>query len=335
MHTKKMFLITLFFLLFLSIFTVAPAFAAGSFSQTFLRYDRMKIGTLSSMQLLIVPKSTGTEAEIKIVFGAGITVSATAVGSTTNLPTGSVGVPGTLTITGAGSSMVIAGVTDLTVGTTYVVNIGSGVSTPAAAGQTLDTVYTQTAAHAAIDNTTVASRFISDDQLVITGNVPPSFTFVLSGNTDAFTGDINSSSVVSTTGKTVTVTTNANKGWIGWVKSTNAGLLSVTTGESIGTSGVVDTSPTTCVAATDCYVLDADKTTTGTGGGSLTIAGEYNGTDTNSGGTLSTNLTPFVTRTGKTDGDVITLIARATMISTKAAADDYTDTLTIIGAGNF
>jgi hypothetical protein len=238
-------------------------------------------------------------------------------------------------VASGGTTMVITGMSALTVGTTYAFNIGTGISTPATAGQILDTIATQTSGHVVIDSTTIASRFITNDQIVITGNVPPSFTFSLSGNTDSFTTDLGSSAVVSTSGRTVSVTTNASKGWIGWVKSSNAALTSVTSGESVATSGTIDGATSTCSGGTDCYVLDADKTTTGTGSGALTIAGEYDGSDTSSGGTLSASLTPFVTRTGKTNGDVITLIARASIVATKAAANDYTDTLTVIGAGNF
>lgn len=309
---------------------------ATRLTQARLRYDRMKAGQQTGMQLLVVPASTATEAKIKIVFGTGVSVPSSGVTSNTSpLDSGLTAMPGALTVTSAGTSMIIA-VSDLTVGTTYALNIsGAGVTTPGAAGVITETISTLTSGDAVIDSTSIASRFIADDQIVITANVPPTFTFVLSGNTDAFTADLSSGSVVSTNGRTVTVTTNAAKGWTGWVKSANAGLSSVTTGESIGTSGVVNGSPTTCGAGGDCYVLDADLTTSGAGGGSLAIAGEYNGGDTNSGGTLSTAFQQFATRTGKTDGDVITLIARATMIATKAAGSDYTDTLTVIGAGNF
>lgn len=331
---KKLFLLVLSFLLILPFLKIDQVFAA-SFSQASIRYDRMKTSTATSIQVLLVPKTVGT-TEIKVTFGAGVTIPTTGLTvTTTNLPSGAVALPGTLTVASNGSSIVVTGLTTLTVGTTYAFNVGTGISTPVAAGQILDTIDSQNSTHTVIDSTTVASRFITDDQIVITGNVPPSFTFSLSGNTDSFTTDLSSSSVVSTTGKTVSVTTNASKGWIGWVKSANTSLLSATSGESINTTGTVDSTTSTCSAGTDCYVLDADKTTTGTGSGALSIAAEYDGTGTSSGGTLSTSLTPFATRTGKTNGDVITLIARASIISTKAAANDYTDTLTIIGAGNF
>jgi hypothetical protein len=239
---------------------------------------------------------------------------------------------------GSGTSIVVSGLTDLTVGTTYAFNIaisgtGIGVTTPAAGTQT-DVVSTLVSGGAVLDSSSVASRFISDDQVVITANVPPTFTFVLSGNTDAFTTDLTSGTVSKTLGIGLSVTTNAAKGWTGWIKSANAALSSVTTGQSIGTSGAVNATPETCVVATDCYLLSVGVTS-GTGAGSLAADAEYAGNGTTTGGTFSTLYQPFAGRTGKTSGDVIWFKALATMTATKEAGSDYTDTWTIIGAGNF
>lgn len=306
---------------------------AAQFTKASLRYDRMKASTLSSLQIVIVPTTNATEAKVKIVFPSA-TVGAGQSATTANTPSGAVGLPGTLTATGAGTSIVVTGVTDLTVGTTYAFNLTVGVSTPVA-GSALDSITTLTAGDSAVDTTTVLSRYVTDDQIVITANVPPTFTFTLSGNTDTFTTDLSSSTVSVTNGKTVSVATNAAKGWIGWVKSANSALASVTTGESIGTTGALNSAPSVCQVNTDCYLLDADLTTTGSGTGSLAIDPEYLGVGTSDGGTLSSTFQPFASRTGKTAGDVITLIAKASMVATKAAGADYTDTLTVVGAGSF
>ena len=203
-----------------------------------------------------------------------------------------------------------------------------------AAGTTTDTIQSLTAGDVVIDLAKIASRYITDDQVVITANVPPTFNFALTGNTDAFTTDLSAGAVSTTTGIGLSVSTNAAKGWTGWIKSTNAALTSVTTTESIGTSGTLNAAPETCNVATDCYVLSVGVTS-GTGAGSLTADAEYAGNGTTTGGTFSTAYQPFASRTGKTNGDVIWFKALATMIATKAAGSDYTDTWTIIGAGNF
>lgn len=326
------FLSALVILVAVSFKVIVPIVMAGNFSRATLRFDRMKTSTVSSMYVTFVPAGAGTVAKVKLYL-TGATIAASPSINTTGLPSGVTALPGAFTVVGSGTAVTISGVTALTIGTTYGFNIATGITNGAAAGQLINTIRTTTSADATIDETRVASYFVTDDQIVITAQVPPIFTFVLSGNTDTFTTDLSSSSVVSTNGQTVTVTTNAAKGWTGWVRSANQALTSITTGQSIGTTGLVGT-PSTCQAATDCYVLNSLVTTTGAGTGALTSDAGYTGGATQ-GGTLSSSFQTFAARTGTTDGDVITLKSRATIVATKAAAGDYTDTLTVVGAGNF
>jgi hypothetical protein len=116
-------------------------------------------------------------------------------------------------------------------------------------------------------------------------------------------------------------------------------LNSAGTGASIPTAGSVDNSPTDLTSVTG-YVLDVNITTdSATGTGTVSQAAdygaEYNGTNTTSGGTLSTTFQPIAASSGTTDGDVLTLIERAKISAVQAAATDYTDTLTIVAAGRF
>jgi hypothetical protein len=298
----------------------------------------MQQNSASSLQIMIVPASVGTENRVKLVFGSAVVGTGQTV-SITNLPSGSIALPGTLTAVGSGTSIVVSGVTDLTVGTTYVFNIpisgtGIAVTTPAS-GSASDILMTLDSGNSTVDTTTVTSRYINSDQVLITANVPPTFTFTLSGNTDAFTTNLSSGSVSTTNGISISVATNAAKGWTAWLKSLNTSLSSVTTGENIGTSGTINAAAETCVVATDCYVLDVGVTS-GTGGaGSATADTEYGGNGTTTGGTFSSTFQPIASRPSKTNGDTVWLKAHATMIATKAAGSDYTDTWTIVGAGNF
>lgn len=313
---------------------VKPAHAAN-FASAYLRADRMKDSQATSVLVVINPVAAGTEAKLKVTFAAGYTVGASPTTNVSNLPTGVIAVPGTLSAAGASQTVTITGVTDLTPGTLYGVNIATGI-TNTTAGEYENTITTTTSGDVTVDTSNVAVRIISNDQIVLLATVPPTFNFVLSGNTDAFTTDLASGSVVSTTGKTVTLTTNADKGWIAWVKSANTALSSATTGETIATAGTVNGAPSTLSAGTNGYVLDTDLTTDhGTGTGTVTIDAEYLGADTSSGGTLSTTFQPIASANGTTAGDVITLIERAAISTVLGAADDYTDTLTVVGAGNF
>jgi len=327
--------VVMFWLLMIGFLMIGTVEAkAAQFTRATIRYDRMMTGKLSSLQVIIVPLTVGTEAKVKLVF-AGATLGAGQSATTAALPSYAVGLPGIGTTAIGGGTSIVVNCTDLTVGTTYAFNLTIGVSTPAANSYS-DTVSTLTSGDVVIDSTTVASRIISNDQITINANVPPSFTFVLSGNTDAFTTDLSAGSVSSTGGISVVVTTNAAKGWTGWIKSLNTGLNSVTTGagENIGTSGTYNATPEVCVVGTDCYVLDVGVTNGG-GSGSLTADAEYAGNWTTTGGTLMNYFVPFAGRTGKATNDTVWLKAHATMISTKAAGSDYTDTWTVVGAGNF
>jgi len=319
--------------MFAPLFIGVSSAQAANFTQAYLRYDRMKVSTASNVLVVITPPTTGTEAKLKVTFNAGTTVAAATV-NITNLPSGVTALPGTLTVANAGQVITITGVTDLTVGTSYGVNIATGI-TNGSAGAREDTITTTDSSDVTIDTSNVATRVITDDQIVLTATVPPTFNFTLSGNSDTFTTDLDPASVVSTTGKTATIATNADKGWITWVKSANAALSSATTGETIDTTGTVNATPDALSAGTNGYVLDVDATTQGAGTGTMTIDAEYNGANTSSGGTLSTSLQPIASANGTTDGDVATLLARAAISAAKGAADDYTDTLTVIGAGNF
>jgi hypothetical protein len=307
---------------------------AANFSTAWIRYDRMQENKLSSLQVVLVPVTAGTEDRIVIVFGSA-TVGTSQVVTYTNIPTGSTGLPGTAVAAGAGTSIAITGITDLTVGTTYAFNLTVGVSTPSA-GASTDTLSARSSATVIIDSTAIASRYITGDQITITATVPPSFNFVLSGTTDVFTGNLDIATSVSTGGNTITITTNADKGWIAWVKSANTALSSITTGETIPTIGALGSGPSTLTGGANGYVLDVNLTSdNATGTGSVTLDAEYNGTNAAQGGTLSTIFQPIATANGTTAGDVLTLIERVTISGVLAAATDYTDTLTVVGAGAF
>ncbi len=307
---------------------------AAQLTRATVRYDRMQANTPSNVYVTFIPVTGATVAKVKLIFGSAVVGAGVSV-SVTNLDTGVSTLPGTLVAARTGTSEVdITGVTALSVGQTYGFNINIGISTPASPGSAFDIVKTTTSGDALIDQTTVAVQYLSSDQVVITANVPSTFNFSITGTTDAFTGNLSSGSVVSTIGVGVSVSTNAAKGWTGWIKSANAALSSATTGESIGTTGVVGGSTVTCTSGSDCYILDVGVTA-GTGSGSLTAATSYAGNGTTSGGAFSTSLQPFVFRTGKTNNDTVWLKAHVAMIATKAAGSDYTDTWTIVGAGNF
>lgn len=317
---------------------------AANLTMAYVKLDRLRASTTTGGTVCARPATASTEASVQVAFPAGFTVNSTAANwttTTTNLPSG------TTPWVGIGTASNVTGQTvtfpsgELVVGTTYCFNFsGSTTLTNAAAGNDrVGSITTRDAGALNIDSANYAVSIVSDDQIVVSAVVPPSFSFALSGNTDAFTGNLSTSAVTSTTGRTASISTNANNGWVAWVRSSNAGLNSASTGASITTAGALDDTPTDASATTG-YVLDVDITTdsaqgTGTVSQAAGYGAEYNGVGANSGGTLSTIFQAIAASSGTTGGDVLTLTERARVTAVQPAANDYTDTLTVIAAGRF
>ncbi len=320
---------------------------AVAFGQAYLRLDRMKANTATGGTVCAKPTTTATEGKVVVAFPSTYTVNTTAANwttNTTNIPAGSTGWVGITTATSATSPANVVTFTsgDLTVNTLYCFNF-SATSTLTTAGSAASSqqasIETQTAASAAIDHTDIALANITDDQIVVSAVVPPTFVFTLSGNTDTFSTNLDPASIKSTAGRTVTVTTNAKGGWIAWAKDTQQGLFSASANYKINTAGTINGAPNTLVAGTEGYVLDTDLTTDAAGGCTLAVDAEYNGATTDAGGTLSGTFQPIAACTGTApataNGDVITLIERAAIAGSTPAGADYSDTITVVGAGNF
>lgn len=323
-------------------FSVLPVRAAN-LEQAYVRLDRLAASTATGGLVCAQADTVATEASVQVTFPSGYTVNTTASNwtvTTTNLPSGATAWPSIGTASAVSGQTVTFPSGDLTVSTLYCFNFSgtSTLTTGSAGNDQTGTITTRTSAPATIDSSGYALSIVSNDQIVVTATVPATFSFALSGNTDTFTSSL-STTTTSTSGRTVTISTNAASGWVAWVRSANAGLNSASTGASIATAGSVDNTPTDLASSTG-YVLDVNITTdSGTGTGTVTQASnygaEYNGTNTTSGGTLSTTFQPIAASDGTTDGDVLTLIERAKITAVQAAATDYTDTLTVVAAGRF
>lgn len=336
-----------------------PETAEGAFQQAYLRLDRMKVNTATGGLVCAKPNATGTEAKVVVTFPTTYTLNTTAANWTvstasTDIPAGSTAWAGI----GTASSVSNAAHTatfpsnDLTPGTLYCFAFAetNTLTTAAAAADSQQAnIETQDSSNAAIDHTDIALANNTDDTITVTAVVPPSFILTLSGYTDTFATNLDPLSVVSTAGVTATVTTNAKGGWIAWAKDSEQGLHSASAGYTISTvgtlssgtfaSGIPDGTPSSLSAGTEGYVLDTDLTTDASGGCTLAIAAEYNGASTSAGGSVMGNYQPVASCTGVSpataNGDVITLIERAAISAATPAGSDYTDIITVVGAGNF
>lgn len=336
--------------LFVPMFT-SVAQAAPPFSAAYLRLDRLAASTATGGTICAQPATTATEAAFEITFPTqtptDFSVNSTASNwtvSTTNLPAGSTAWPSIATASAVSGHTVTFPSGDLTVGTLYCFNFtGTNTLTTGSSGNSqTGFMHTLTAGSAVIDETNYAVAIINDDQIVVSAVVPPTFVFTLSGNTDTFPSNLDPTQVKSTAGRNVSVTTNAKGGWIGWIKDQYQGLYSATANYTIPTAGTVDGTPSTLTNNSEGFVVDADLVTDAAGGCTVTIDPEYDGATGSpsvEGGTLSANFQPFVSCTGTppatSNGDVVSLVERASIAGGTPAGSDYTDVLTVVAAGNF
>lgn len=343
-YTKSFFSIVSFsFLIACIVLSGTNTAEAAGLQQAYVRLDRLATGVTTGGMVCAKSATASVETDVKVTFPTGFItadIPANWTVTTTGIPADATAWIGIATATAATGQDVTFPSGDMVVGTLYCFNF-SGTSTltnPTAGNNLVGTITTELAGPTTIDSSSFALSIITNDQIVVTATVPATFTFSLSGNTDTFASNL-STTTTSTSGRTVTIGTNAASGWVAWVKSANAALSSTSASSIIATAGSLDNTPTDLASNTG-YVLDVDITTdsaTGTGvvSQATNYGAEYAGANTTSGGTLSTTFQPIGASSGTTDGDVLTLIERAKITAIQAAATDYTDTLTVVAAGRF
>jgi hypothetical protein len=342
----------------------SQAFAATGFQQAYVRLDRMKANTTTSGMVCATPATIATEASVVITFPSTYTLDTTAshwVLTTTNIPgTAWPGIGSNPTSVSNVAKTITVASTDLTVGTQYCFNWkddgthGFPLTTAASAADNQQgEIETFTSTPTTIDLTEIAFSNIVDDHILVTATVPPSFAFTLDngggGTSDSFgtLADTPAGVVNSTSGVTGTVVTNAKSGWIAWAKDTDRnpsaqGLRSATAAYTIATAGVIDGTPSTLsggAGGAEGYGLAVQSNTVGSGCTAAT-PGEYNdGGNTAKAGTFS-NVFQVISQCtggspGTSNGSNFVLKERAAITGATPAATDYTDTITVVAAGNF
>ena len=206
-----------------------------------------------------------------------------------------------------------------------------------------------------INETQYAVDIVGNDQIVVTAVVPPIFTMDLqavggtpSGYTgiDAFASDLSVSGPIFTSGVEANITTNAPRGWVTWVKDTNQGLKSAIAGNyTIPTVDDGSGNPANVAFAASTRQYGAYGIVSNAPGGSCTPAIDaiydphVSGSVPTTIGTLSANYLTFANCTGSSpataDQTKIQIFEGARITPSVPAANDYTDTITMVGAGNF
>ena len=331
-------ILNLIALLVLPILYCTQKVQAAGLTQAAVRLDRMSATATTGGTVCAKPTTTDVETMVMVTFPTGFGVNSTAANWTTtitNLPFGATAWPGIGTATSVSGQNVTFPSTDLTVGTMYCFNFAgtSTLTNPAANNSLIGTVTTQKTGPTTIDSSQYALSIVSSgyDQVSINGTINPTFSFSLSGTSANFTSIANSVSNTSSN-PTVTIVTNARNGWTAWVKDANGGTLtSAGTGTNIPTPGAVGSNyDLSTMTSTGAFGLGVTTT-----GGSSTPTTEYNGATAGHAGTLSSTFRPMASSTAYAASDVVTLLPRAIASTTQAPASDYTDTLTVVAAGQF
>lgn len=312
--------------------------SAATLNRTFVRFDRMKISTQTTGTVCVNPTTTATEASLLVAFPTGYTLGTAGnfTVNTTNLawPTGGTAWPGIGTATNVTGQVVTFPSSDLTVGTLYCFNWTNAAAVTiksSASANNAGSVTTQTSAPATIDTGDYTTSSINDDQIVVTATVPQSFSFALSGNTDPL-GTLSTGSVTSSpTPRTATVNTNAKNGWLVWARDANTGLTSASASKTI--ASLTPGTNSTVSSGTEGFNTGVTSSQAG-GSGTITVATAFVGGGTNGGG-LDTSLRALATSNGTAQNAVLTLTNNIAISSLTPAATDYSDTITVVGAGLF
>jgi hypothetical protein len=263
-----------------------------------------------------------------LVPGQPVNATQTVSSASCATDTGATALPGSITAAGSSATITISAITALAATTAYCVDLTSASAVTNATASEYHPVITVGA-----DSATVAVRTVSNDQIVVTASVPPTFNFALNGNTDSFASNLSSGAVSVTTGKTITVNTNAKNGWFAWASDTNSGLTSASASNTI--PSITPGTSATLTAGTEGYVFGITSITQGSGGGTTTAATAYNSNGTSTGSGLDTTIRQIASSNGTANGAVLTVKELAAISPVTEPGTDYTDTITIIGAGYF
>lgn len=341
LRVSPLVLAIIFGLSLLSVLSVVLNHAsAASLSQSFVRFDRMKVSTATTGTVCVKPATVAVEASVQVTFPTGYTVNTT-IGNwtvnTTNLawPTGGTAWPGIGTATTAAGQVVTFPSTDLTIGTLYCFNWTNSAALSikgSASASNGGTITTRDSVPATIDTASFTTASITDDQIAVSATVPQSFSFALSGNTDALGALATGSVTVSPTPRTATVNTNAKNGWYVWAQDSSTGLNSPSAATTIAST--TPGSNSTLSAGTEGYNTGVTQTQT-SGSGTVTVAAPFVGGSVGKGGGLDTTLRTVASSNGTANNAVLTLTNNAAIGATTAAASDYADTITVVGAGLF
>ncbi len=322
-----------------SVSILTPLAYQQAFAATLTKATVLELGGASNANPMIVSAGQAFALDFKTVAAGATTASVnfsnftggtvnavqtiSSTGCTTYFPNATL-LPGALSASGSGTTISISSITALSATTEYctVLTSISAVTNPASGG-----VYSALVTVGA-DTQTAAFDVLSSgaNAYSITGTVTPSFTMSLSGSSDTI-ATLSAVSLTLSTGITVTINTNAASGWNLYAMDSNAGLHSTQAAHTV--PSVAAGSNQTMnggTIGTEAYALGVSA--------NATTNYAYNGGTT--GGALSSTAFNRVATSGTTAANVTQVLHELVDIAgTTQPGTDYTDTITVIGAGQF
>lgn len=311
-------------LLAAGVIAAVPKVFASTMTQASVLESNMNSSGTSKLYVDFKAGAADGAGTFTITYPAGFTINATqtvATATCTTLFSGASALPSGSTLSAAGSGQVItvSNVSALTSGSQYCVDLTStsAVTNHATPGNyEVDLADGTDIAHTGID-------VISNDQINVDATVPPTFTLGFGANVDHL-GTLAAGSVSSSTGVALTVSTNAANGWGLWAMDTNAGLHSTAASKTI--ASVSTGSPHTFTSGSEQYGLGV------TTGNATT---NYADSGSTGSGLSSSAFNEIASATGPGSSVGVTVKELAAISGVTPAAPDYSDTITIIGAGSF
>lgn len=338
-------IITILTLVIASLADAPLVFATTYLTKSSVVFTNMNSGGASSLIVEFTTSASNTGTNGSLVFsgwtgsgGTGTVETSQTVSQTlgsTNCKTitgASANLPGSPTAAGtAGTGTIsLTDATPLVASTSYCYVLTSAVTAnPTSTGQ--GSVALTAGSDAA---TNVEFDIIGNDQVTVNASVPPSFTLALNNNSDNL-GALSTGSVVGTTGVTATVNTNAKNGWYLWGSDANSGLSSATQSYLIGSKTPGTNASLSAGAEGYLTGLPASGITQGTGSGVTSATTAYASSGSGNGSGLNTVPNELASSTGTANGAVVTVKEYAAISGNTPAATDYTDTITLVGAGSF
>lgn len=334
-----------------------PPTAQAKITTSYVRFDRQSNGAVLGGVVCVADDGTSPNGQSqginKVIVnfptsfslvGTGWTVDTTAG----NLPSGVTAWPtvGGPTVVDTATKAAIFTTGDITTSNTYCFHFAATGSTVGTGGndQTAQ-VWAQKVTGGLttpVLNFGYATSIISTangEQIGVTASVSGTMTFSLSGGAAGQTLPLG---VLSTTAVTApyvvqaSVTTNASRGYLAWVKSTNAALnSSATSGTLPSVTGGTSVSLTGGNTGYGIYAYSTFASTTIAPPFDGGVAGLGTVGGTGVGQVHSTQFDQIASFASSVSNGTFNIGTRARLAGTEKPATDYADTITVIAAGSF